>query len=162
MRLFPILCLAIIGQQSAAQDLSVNAGDVRACYRDTPVGAGYPDCLGAASNACQGQAGGSTTIGISECIMAETAVWDELLNEAYGDLRAEFGAQEDVPGEASGADLKIALRDAQRAWIAFRDADCGLAYSMWLGGSIRTIVSANCQLTHTASRALALRDMGQP
>ena len=24
-----------------------------------------------------------------------------------------------------------ALRDAQRAWIRFRDAECGLAYAVW-------------------------------
>ncbi len=139
-----------------AQEPTIATGAVQACYAQTAIGDIYPACLGDAANACQAQPGGSTTLGIVTCITAETTDWDSILNEAYTDLRQQFGARSD------GATLTDSLRDAQRAWIAFRDADCGLQYDRWGGGSMRNIAASNCRMIMTASRALALRDMAGP
>jgi uncharacterized protein YecT (DUF1311 family) len=65
----------------------------------------------------------------------------------------------DEQGLSQVMDRSDALRDAQRAWIAFRDADCAARYAMWQDGTIRTIVGANCHLTMTAQRTIELRDM---
>lgn len=142
----------------AAQDLAIDQPTVRACFSETPTGAIYPDCIGRAAGQCQETPGGSTTIGISDCILLETAEWDAILNEEYAATQA-LNAQLDDAQPPPFIDRTDALRDAQRAWIAFRDTDCTAQYAMWQDGTIRTIVGANCQLTMTAQRAIALRDM---
>ncbi|WP_386681198.1 lysozyme inhibitor LprI family protein [Loktanella sp. R86503] len=160
--IYGLVIAAFCAVPAIGQDLTVDRGDVLACFGNTPIGAIYPDCLGDAANACQDQDGGSTTIGITECIMAETAVWDDMLNEEYTRLQRNFSARGWADGAVTNEELKVALRDAQRAWIAYRDADCGLRFKVWEGGTIRGIVAANCEMTMTASRALDLRDMDRP
>lgn len=153
------LALALgLAQVAQAQDLRIDPLMVRACFANTPTGQLYPACLGQASNDCQRLPGGSTTIGISQCIQAETVEWDAILNEEYQATQA-MNAQADDTGASPVMDRTDALRDAQRAWIAFRDADCAARYAMWQDGSIRTIVAANCHLSMTAQRAIELRDM---
>ena len=137
-----------------AQEASVDAGRVEACFEAAAVGETQPGCIGAASNACQRRPGGDTTIGITECVAAETAAWDEILNREYRATRDAL----DVEGEI-GIDTGQALLDAQRAWIAYRDAECALTYARWQGGTIRSIAAANCHLVFTATRAIELRDM---
>ena len=153
-----LMCLCLTPQLAPAQELSIDPSIVRDCFENTKIGEVYPACLGQASNACQEQPGGSTTLGISECIQAETAEWDAILNEEYKATQ-ELNAMADGEGLSPLTSRADALRDAQRAWIAFRDADCGARYAMWQDGSIRVIVAANCHLTMTAQRAIDLRDM---
>lgn len=150
-----LLCVPQVG---TAQEFTIDQQIVRDCFENTEIGALYPLCLGQASNQCQEQPGGSTTIGISECIQAETAMWDVILNEEYKWTQMANEAA-DEQGLSQVLDRSDALRDAQRAWIAFRDADCTARYAMWQDGTIRTIVGANCHLTMTAQRAIELRDM---
>jgi uncharacterized protein YecT (DUF1311 family) len=141
-----------------AQELQIDSQIVRDCFENTEIGALYPSCLGQASSACQEQPGGSTTLGITDCILAETTEWDAILNEQYKATQA-MNAEADDAGHSPVTDRTDALLNAQRAWIAFRDADCGARYAMWQDGSIRVIVAANCQMTMTAQRAIDLRDM---
>jgi len=153
-----IVTLVCMPQIVAAQELRIDPQLVRSCFATTKIGAMYPPCLGQASGQCQTQPGGSTTIGITDCILAETREWDAILNEQYQATQAH-AAEMDTAVPSSMMDRSDALRDAQRAWIAFRDADCGARYAMWQDGTIRTIVGANCQMTMTAQRAIELRDM---
>jgi uncharacterized protein YecT (DUF1311 family) len=53
------------------------------------------------------------------------------------------------------------LRDAQRAWIPLRDAQCALEYAMWGSGSMRQIAGAACLLDLTAKRVIYLRFLGE-
>ncbi len=147
------ILLSLLPVSVFAQQAWVDEENVRRCFVQDPTGNGLPECMGEAANTCQSVPGNDTTIGIAQCIQAETAVWDTLLNEQYKLRRAELAEQ--------GPDLANQLRDAQRAWITYRDAECGLQYSLWSGGSIRTIVAANCLMTETAERALELRDLGK-
>jgi uncharacterized protein YecT (DUF1311 family) len=135
----------------------VDAAVVEACFAGAAVGDVLPSCIGAAAKACEAQTP-ATTLDISECLMAETAVWDAILNREYKAARAALARQGAADGGNVGT-LTDGLRDAQRAWIAFRDADCGLTYSIWAGGSIRVIFAGNCYLTKTAQRAIELRDI---
>nr|WP_281390453.1 lysozyme inhibitor LprI family protein [Paracoccus amoyensis] len=124
---------------------------VDVCVLQTAKGETDPDCIGVAAGACQtATQSGSTTPGISACLMSENAVWDRLLNQEYQANRKAFA---DTPG------MTEKLQAAQRAWVAMRDADCEIAYDRYGGGSMRTIASAACQMNHTARRALQLRDM---
>lgn len=152
-----ILCAALVAvfpHTGFAQSLHVAQTQVRACFADTSTDAVYPDCLWQAANKCQDQPRGSTTIGIAACVGLETDVWNAILNEEYGRRRQLFS-------NSGGEDLTRSLHDAQRAWIAFRDADCALQYERWAAGSFRSIAYANCLLKMTASRAVVLRDMAE-
>lgn len=112
---------------------------------ETPT---YRDCIGVASTACQAEPDGQTTIGMVACSARETAWWNEILNHNYATLQ-----------EALDAETFEALREAQRNWIAFRDAECSFQYSYWREGTIRSLYGASCQLQMTAERALALGEV---
>lgn len=125
-------------------------GVVRACFEDASRDSLDPDCIGVAARQCQKAPGGSTTLGIAQCLMAEHAEWDSILNEQYKRMRDHY---------ASDQTATDSLRAAQRAWITFRDAECAFQYDRYGGGSMRTIASAGCQMGMTARRALELRGM---
>lgn len=151
-----LTCLA--AAPLSAQSMDDSTSIVQSCFMSAPVGASYPECLGRASNHCQMQPGGGSTMGMVTCIQAETAAWDVLLNNEYKTTQAA-NKQADALGQGAGISRVIALRDAQRAWIAFRDADCTARYALWQDGTIRSVVAANCVMTMTAARTIALRDM---
>lgn len=147
MRKLWIAALLMLPTASLGDETLIDGATVEACFARDDAQA----CIGDAANQCQDtQPQGQTTLGISECLMAEHAAWDRILNREYGQLRDNY---------ADDAGLVAQLRDAQRAWITFRDADCRLAYDRYGGGSMRVIAAAGCRLQHTARRALDLRDM---
>ena len=152
------LLLAPAAAPAAAQGApAADAGAVRACLEGAAPYDAAPACIGAAADACQAGPDGASTMGIVACLSSEADAWDAHLNDEYGRLRERLrGADAAGPGAISRGD---ALRDAQRAWIAFRDADCALAHAIWQDGTIRGPVAASCRLEHTARRALALRDL---
>jgi uncharacterized protein YecT (DUF1311 family) len=135
-----------------AQELSVDAALVRACHAGTALGAPSAPCIGEAARACQALPGGDTTLGISECLMAETRVWEAV-------LQAEYERQEEALAAWSGG-LDAQLAVTQAAWRDYREAECALRYAYWIDGSIRTIMAADCHLKKTAARAQELRDLG--
>ena len=107
---------------------------------------GGTDCVGTASNACmENEEDGATTIGMTQCTARETAWWDGQLNVHYASLE-----------ETLAPEIFDMLRDAQRSWIAYRDASCGFEYELWSDGTIRSVVFAGCMLEETARRAQAL------
>lgn len=118
-------------------------------------------CYDLLTAACiAGEADGQTTQGMAQCIQAEHRYWDEALNREYQAVRADLVRSDaaDQPEYAHRADR---LRDAQRAWIAFRDAQCALDYSLWGNGSMRLLSGASCQARRTFDRVrdlIALRD----
>jgi uncharacterized protein YecT (DUF1311 family) len=107
-----------------------------------------------------GTEGGDTTLGMVACTAAETAAWDTLLNEVYAALmieaRRRAGAAADEGREAP--DHEALLREAQRAWLVFRDADCAQEVAVWEEGSTGRIAGAYCMLDRTATRVLELTD----
>ena len=146
-----ILLLAVLPAPLLAQEAQVDTAEVAACFDATDRGTTRPDCLGKAAEACsKAHQQPETTLAISQCLMAENAAWDTLLNREYNKTRALMS---DQPG------LADTLLAAQRAWIAFRDAECTLAYDRSGGGSIRVIDAAECQMRMTAQRTFELRDM---
>lgn len=103
------------------------------------------ECIGAVSNHCQEVPGGGSTVGMVQCLERETDFWDTLLNTRYEEL-----AQALAPAAFE------ALQEAQRAWIAFRDAECAFEHAVWGDGTIRAVAGASCMLEITAERALGL------
>ena len=79
------------------------------------------------------------------CQERETRIWDER-NASLKDARAHVDA---ATGEA--------LKAAQRAWIAFRDAKCAVSEKAYEGGTMATIMVADCKRTETGRRALEMQ-----
>jgi uncharacterized protein YecT (DUF1311 family) len=162
----PLVLLALcVGPVCArAQDDAVAPyrGEFEACYGAAEDGSARAACVGKVSGACMtGEEGGETTLGMSMCMAAETELWDGVLNAEYRETM-DFAKAMDAdeaqlfPEFAGRAE---ALREAQRAWVAFRDAECRLAYAQWGSGSMRHIAGSECMMRMTAERALELRDM---
>jgi uncharacterized protein YecT (DUF1311 family) len=65
----------------------------------------------------------------------------------------------DLPASQRGAE--IALRDAQRAWITFRDQACVAEAYSWRGGSGEPMIYASCQESLTRRRVEDLIGLAQ-
>ncbi|MDP1736853.1 MAG: lysozyme inhibitor LprI family protein [Caulobacter sp.] len=125
------MLLALAGTLAATPALAVDAAEVEARY--TPA---FQTCLESPE--------GQSTMGIVQCIGAELEIQDAALNAAYRALIADM-----TPAQKAG------VQKAQRAWIAFRDADCRSRYSPdW--GSISTTVANMCVLQRTVERTIEL------
>lgn len=97
-------------------------------------------------SSCMQKADG-VTIDMLECIDTETKLQDGRLNKAY---RAAIGPL--------SAERKKQLQQAQRAWITYRDANCGF-YADPEGGSIARVIASDCFMSSTATRAKELEDL---
>lgn len=77
------------------------------------------------------------------CAQADFDAADQRLNALYGEIRQRL----------TGEDAKLArLREAQRAWIAYRDAECAFRSSAVEGGSAQPMVEAQCRAEKTIGR----------
>jgi uncharacterized protein YecT (DUF1311 family) len=134
---------------------AADAETIAACLKsERGAGRDGRQCIGRVSDPCLEQPGGQTTVGMVECTDRETKVWDDLLNAEYKRLLGVLGDK-----------AQASVRAAERAWIAARDADCSVPYDIFEGGTIAQPIAASCILSHTAMRALQLRnwrDMAQP
>jgi uncharacterized protein YecT (DUF1311 family) len=105
------------------------------------------ECISAASGLCQEAPEGSSTQGIVACNQREQAWWDEYLNSMYDSLHASLEP-----------DVFETLKGAQLAWIAYRDAKCAFVDALNKGGTIRQVMSSQCLMDTTATRAIELAD----
>jgi len=85
----------------------------------------------------------TSTMAIVSCWGRQTERADARLNTAYRDARARVSAAQ-----------ARSLQTAQRAWIAFRDANCR-AYAAG-EGTVTRIETAQCMFQTTATRAAEL------
>jgi uncharacterized protein YecT (DUF1311 family) len=123
-------------------------------------------CIGTVRDACQKGPEAGSEVGNRNCIGLELEAWDERLNDAYkkilvGDLSTQQAQRAGPSGELrtlTGADI---LRDAQRAWIAFRDKKCDAARLPLEGGTGAMTLEATCLLTETARQALWIEDLAR-
>lgn len=58
---------------------------------------------------------------------------------------------------AGDGDARNRLRSAQRAWLSYRDLDCGYEGHRFEGGSIAPMVEAGCLAERTRERTKVLR-----
>jgi uncharacterized protein YecT (DUF1311 family) len=93
---------------------------------------------------CLNQSNG-VTAEMTNCILAETARQDAKLNERYKKLISKLSKQR-----------QTALIEAQRAWIRFRDANCGF-YDDPEGGSAARLIANECFLKAIVDRAEELK-----
>lgn len=99
--------------------------------------------------ACMDESGG-VTVNMLDCMGSETEQQDARLNQNY-----KAAMQALTPSQ------QTQLRDAQRLWIKFRDADCALLGSL-TGGTIDSVNSASCFLDMTKKRADDLMRLAEP
>ena len=132
------------------------------CYLTAADTEGKAACLGQMSTTCMdSQDGGHSTLGMTWCLSAEADVWDGFLNDEYQATRG-FARRADEDEAVYFPEYAVRaekLLEAQRAWIAFRDAECALDYAEWGSGSMRNIAYADCRMTMTAERTIELRRM---
>ena len=80
----------------------------------------------------------SSTAGMIQCINAEFAIQDKILNENY----------KKVMGVLTEENRKI-LKDVQRKWIAYKEAKCAFYPKQ---GTIHRLDAADCYLQMTKER----------
>jgi uncharacterized protein YecT (DUF1311 family) len=90
------------------------------------------------------------------CAEQDWEAADAELNRVYTSVMAEMKAMDQtLPPELQGA--AQTLRDAQRAWITFRDANCRLAGYPMRGGSAEPLLIYGCLGQMTLDRSAELR-----
>lgn len=147
---FIAMSLALWGPSVAAAEPWSSPAEARsaiaACFAENPEG--EASCLGAVVDPCLDIAENQTTAGMIGCSGVALEGWDALLNETYQTARrqADDGA-------------RAALRSAQRAWIAYRDAKCAVWGELYRGGSMARLLIADCLRDETARRTLDLREI---
>ena len=91
----------------------------------------------------------NTTVAMRDCSGAEYKRQDTRLNQAY---KAAMGTLEKPQQDK--------LREAQRQWVKYRDANCGVYYSL-TGGTIDQLNGSGCEVDMTRQRADELEKMPQ-
>lgn len=98
----------------------------------------------------------NSTVEISQCFERELQRADAELNRAY--QVALKGARDDsaLPASLKGR-WEATLREAQRKWVAFRDADCKelIGYE-WYGGTGMGSAVLSCMADKTKARTKEL------
>ena len=109
---------------------------------------GAPDPIDTALDDCLGKPEGQSTAGMLECLNTAYDAWDRALNEVYGELQASLDPES-----------KKRLLDAQRKWLAFRDAERGFLGGPWTAelGTLVRVANSEAMVDLVKSRVLALR-----
>ncbi|ROM76883.1 MULTISPECIES: lysozyme inhibitor LprI family protein [Pseudomonas] len=85
---------------------------------------------------------------MNQCSAQEYKAADKELNDLYKQIT---GRLKDNP------EAKQMLVKAQRAWIAFRDAECDFSASGVEGGSVYPLIYSTCMTTQTKTRVEAFK-----
>jgi uncharacterized protein YecT (DUF1311 family) len=98
------------------------------------------------------------TVEMNFCADKDFKAADDKLNDVYKRVLAnisESGGEEPYDSES----WEKAMREGQRAWVAFRDADCKGAVPMeWSGGSGTSAAVLGCMTQKTETRANELAE----
>ncbi|WLG99453.1 lysozyme inhibitor LprI family protein [Pseudomonas beijingensis] len=85
---------------------------------------------------------------MNQCAAKENKAADNELNSLYKQITARL---KDNP------EAKKMLVKTQRAWIAFRDAECDFSASGVKGGSVYPLIYSNCITAQTKARVEAFK-----
>lgn len=95
-----------------------------------------------------------------QCADREFHKYDAELNQVYGVL-AKAALGDNKLQHGYGPPPFNALRDAQRAWIAFRDTNCHWKSTAFYGGSEQAVIVASCRALATRDRVVELKAFQQ-
>lgn len=90
----------------------------------------------------------STQGAMNDCAAKNYKAADAALGVTYKAVVARLAGDADA--------LKL-LKESERAWIAFRDAECTFASSSVSGGSIYPMINAECLQAQTEARTATLK-----
>jgi len=139
----------IFAEPAFSQEAKMDIAEFQRCLEaaDDDDNISRNECIGVASSKCIGEFYSAS--GKANCWSMENSLWDGLLNQEY---RALMNA-------SSSRKFKGALKNTQRAWIKYRNADCGLYNAMGIGGAPEAQLYESCNMNHTAKRANALQEL---
>jgi uncharacterized protein YecT (DUF1311 family) len=99
----------------------------------------------------------TSTPGTTDCMARALQEADAKLNAVYKKAMSVIDHDDRTQDPSAKAVWKTQLEKAQRAWIAFRDADCGdLTYSEWSNGSGANPAVPACRYDKTVQRTADL------
>jgi uncharacterized protein YecT (DUF1311 family) len=99
-----------------------------------------------------------TQVDMNQCAYEDWIAADEDLNLAYGEVMGLLNQWDaDLPADEQGG--TDALRDAQRAWITFRDKACEAEGYAMKGGSAEPLLVYGCMRMLTQERTAHLTGM---
>lgn len=114
------------------------------------IGIGVSLLVGAIGNVsaapiefCDGE---YTTIDLNNCTSKNLDYEDSKLNSTYKTLRGMLDRTE-----------KDSLKQAQLAWIDFRDKSCNFTSREVVGGSMHTMIYTSCLTNYTYQRRIELQ-----
>jgi uncharacterized protein YecT (DUF1311 family) len=98
---------------------------------------------------------------LNYCAELDLEKADKALNQAYRAALARIDQAMELDAKVR-AEWRKTLQDAQRKWIAFRDADCkgAMAYE-WYGGTGATAAVLGCMTGLTEARTKELRERNE-
>lgn len=88
-------------------------------------------------------------LGLELCAVAKFRDADAELNKVYQALMTRPGGDEKN---------RALLREAQRAWLVYRDKTCAWESDLARGGTVATLYAVNCLNETTAARADSLKE----
>lgn len=159
IRVAVLLCLALPAHAQTVDPAPYRAGFEACLAQPQTSQEEHRACVGQVSATCMEDTGYSTAE-MSGCIGLEIRLWDDLLNAEWPrhrDVAKGLGDAGKQTGDTALTDPDDLLLTAQRAWIAYRDADCAAAGARFTGGTMAILVRGSCRLDHTANRVLDLR-----
>ncbi|WP_406648412.1 lysozyme inhibitor LprI family protein [Aliisedimentitalea scapharcae] len=101
-----------------------------------------------------------TQSAMNECAAQFYRFADEDLNLAYG-LARDMAKQIDTYAPSGQVSSVTLLRDAQRAWITYRDLACSAETMLAAGGSMQPLLHFGCLERLTRARTEDLRSFGE-
>jgi uncharacterized protein YecT (DUF1311 family) len=104
-------------------------------------------CIGVVADPCLEKSEDPSTHGMADCSRREHAVWDERLNAAYRQLMIDLEPKQ-----------RVALREMQRAWIAFSDKKCEIHHVIE-EGTITIPIAAYCAMVEVGRQAAFLETL---
>ena len=110
--------------------------------------------LAAAASTTSPCAAAVTTIDINTCLAKQQDVVEAQLNRYYGAAVKRLRAEK-VQDDGAAKALPILIQ-GQRAWLAYRDGECGAIEAYWSGGTIRTAKALTCRLSLTRLRVFSI------
>lgn len=99
---------------------------------------------------CLASDAGQTTVGMVECSNAEASRLDKVLTENYREIMSIT-----TPAHSK------ALRDAQRIWLKFRDAEVKASAALYEGGSLASVIAGSTYISVTKQRLIEINALLQ-
>jgi uncharacterized protein YecT (DUF1311 family) len=84
------------------------------------------------------------------------ACFDTRFKESDAILNRSFQAALNRARKESGRETAQRFIQAERSWVAFRDAECGSVFDYWSGGTIRVSMELDCRIRLTRLRTYTI------